>query len=125
MSEGRIIDKEMVSRAVIKKIRVDLNPETIKAKHIKDYDNPRAILQKGSKKGYRPDIITVKRDEINIFEIELDDKMPVEKWKLFSSYASKNNGNLFLVVPENLKEIIKKEIKSNLIASRLIYFEAN
>lgn len=123
MKKERIIDKTMVARAVIIKIKDDKKADVIKAKYIQGYDDPDIIGNKGNDKGYKPDILTSKGNETNIFEIELDDKMPVNKWRLFSEYAQKNNGNLFLVVPDSLKESIKNEMQKHKINSRLIYFE--
>ncbi len=113
----------MVTRAVIIKIKDAEAPDVIKATHIQGYDDPDIIGNKGNDKGYKPDIVAFKENETNIFEIELDDKMPVNKWRLFSEYAQKNNGNLFLVVPDYLKESIKNEMQKQQIRSRLIYFE--
>jgi len=123
MDKGKSIDKTMVTRAVIIKIQDDRDPEIIKATHIKGYDDPEPIYIKGDDKGYKPDIVAVNNDEINVYEIELNDQMPVEKWRLFSAYARKHNGNLFLVVPDYLKESIKNEIKEKKIPSGLIYFD--
>jgi hypothetical protein len=123
MKKGRIINKTIVTRAVIIKIKDDENPDVIKATHIQGYDDPDKIGNKGNDEGYKPDIVASKENETNIFEIELDDQMPVNKWRLFSEYANKNNGNLFLVVPDYLKESIKKEMQKQQIRSRLIYFE--
>lgn len=125
MNEKRSIDKTMVTRAVITKIKNDWNPELIKALHIKGYDEPEKIQIKGNKKerGYKPDILALNESQTNIYEIELNKQMPVAKWRLFSNYARENNGNLYIVVPDYLKEDIKKEIKEKEIFSGLIYFE--
>ena len=123
MKKERLIDKTMVTRAVIIKIKDDENPDVIKATHIQGYDDPDIIGNKENDQGYKPDIVAFKENETNIFEIELDDRMPVNKWRLFSEYARQNNGNLFLVVPDYLKEGIKSEMQKQQIRSRLIYFE--
>jgi hypothetical protein len=123
MDKGKSIDKTMVTRAVIIKIQDDRDPELIKATHLEGYADPDPIYIKGEDKAYKPDIVSVQKDVINVYEIELNDKMPVEKWRLFSAYAHKHNGNLFLVVPDYLKESIKNEIKDKKIPSGLIYFD--
>jgi hypothetical protein len=125
MNEKRIIDKTMVTRAVITKIKNDWNPQMIKAQHLKDFNDPETIYIKGNKKerGYKPDIIALNETQTNIYEIELNKQMPVAKWRLFSNYARENNGNLYIVVPDYLKEEIKKEIQEKDIYTGLIYFE--
>ncbi len=122
MNRKRIIDKTMVARAVISKIQDETKPEVIKAKHIKEYDMPSKISIKGENNGYIPDIAISFKEKTHVYEIELDKKMATEKWRLLSLYAKKNNGNLYLVVPDYLKEDIKKEIQDNNINAGLIYF---
>jgi hypothetical protein len=125
MNEKRIIDKTKVTKAVITKIRNDWNPEMIKAKHVKGFNDPETIYIKGDKneRGYKPDIVALNENQTNIYEIELNRQMPVTKWRLFSNYARENNGNLYIIVPDYLKEDIKKEIQNKDIYSGLIYFE--
>jgi len=123
MNKERIVDKTTVTRAVVQKIQNDTSPERIRTTHLKGFDDPETIYIKGNEKGYKPDIVAINKNGINVYEIELSDQMPVDKWRLFSTYAQKNNGNLFLVVPDYLKETIKREIQDNEIHSRLIYFD--
>ena len=123
MNEKKDFDKTMVSRAVISKIQDDRNPDMIKAKYINRFKDPDTIYRKKNEIGYKPDIIAFNKDNINIYEIELDDKMPLDKWELFSAYARKNNGNLYLVIPDYLKEKIKAKVKKENILTGLIYFD--
>jgi len=122
MQRKKVIDKTVVSRAVIIKIQDDRDPDLIKATHMKGYDDPEIIYNEKKDKGYKPDIVSYNKNEINVYEIELDDKMPFEKWQLFAEYAGKNSGNLFLIMPDYLKEPIKEEIRKREIHSKLIYF---
>ena len=122
MKSKRVIDKTVVTRAVIIKIQDDRDPDLIKAKHIKGYDDPEIIYNEKKDKGYKPDIVSFNKNEINIYEIELNEKMPFEKWLLFAEYAKKNNGNLFLIMPDYLKEPIKEKIREKEIPTKLIYF---
>jgi hypothetical protein len=119
------IDKTMVTKAIISKIQDENMPEKIKAIHLKDYDTPDKISVKGKNIGYTPDIEAFFKKEINVYEIELDKKMPVEKWRLLSLYAKKNNGNFYLVIPDYLRGPVKDEISKNDISARIIYFETN
>jgi len=122
MKSKRVIDKTVVSRAVVIKIQDDSDPDLIKATHVKGYDDPEIIYNETKNKGYKPDIVSFNKNEINVYEIELNDEMPVEKWQLFAEYARKNNGNLFLIMPDYLKEPIKDQIREKEIHTKLIYF---
>lgn len=122
MTEERMIDKTTVSRAVISKIQGDNNPDKIESKHISDYETPKKMIFEGKKNGFIPDIVTFFNTEPNIYEIELEKEISFEKWKLFDTYAKKNNGKFFIVAPDYLKEGIKKLIKDEKINAGLIYF---
>jgi len=117
-----IIDKTLVVEAVISKIKNEGAPEKIESKDLKDYDTPIKIPQKGNKDEYTPDIAVHYKDELNLFEIELEDKMYPEKWKTMSLFSKQHKGYLYLVVPDYLKEKIKNEMKKNQIVAGLIYF---
>ena len=52
MKNAKIIDKTMVTRAVIIKIKDDRNPDIIRATHLQGYDDPETIYIKGDDKGY-------------------------------------------------------------------------
>ena len=118
-----MIDKTMVSRAVISKIQDDSKPDKILAKHIKEYDTPEKLAFKGQKDGYIPDIVAFFKTEANVYEIELEKEISIEKWHLFDVYAKKYNGRFYIVVPDSLKEAIKKLIKEKEIHAGLIYFK--
>lgn len=123
MSEMKNFDKTMVSRAMIIKLQDEESPDQIKARHVIGYDDTEPIFPKGMKKGYRPDIVTFKDGVINLYEIELTNRKYVTKWRIFSDYAVSNNGSLFIIVPDYLKDEIKGELQDKAIPSRLIYFE--
>lgn len=117
------IDKTMVTRAVISKIREEKSPKAIKAKHLISFDNPMKISLKEKNEEYTPDIAAIFDDSTTVYEIELNEIMPVEKWRVLSLYARRNNGNLYLVVPDYLKDPIKEKIKEKEINAGLIYFK--
>lgn len=116
------IDKSMVTRAVISKIEEETKPNKIKAKHVKGYDSPAKISSKEKNEEYVPDITAFYDTTTTIYEIELKEELSVDKWRLLSLYAKKNNGNLFLVVPDYLKDNVKREIKDKDINAGIIYF---
>ena len=120
-----MINKVMVTRAVISKIEEDKKPKEIKAQHIVGYDNPDKIAIKGKAEGYTPDIAAVSDHETSIYEIELERNISIDKWRTFSLYARKKNGNLFLVVPDYMKETVKKEITDSKIKAGVIFFDTH
>jgi hypothetical protein len=119
------IDKTMVARAVIAKLEEERNPRLIKAKQVKGYDVPAKIVFHDQKEACIPDITAIYDEETIVYEIELDHSFPVEKWKQLSHYAQQKNGNLYLVVPDFLRDVIKKAIQEKEINAGIIYFDTN
>lgn len=119
---AQVIDKTMVTRAVISKIEEEDNPQKIKAKHVVGYDSPNKVSIKGNDEGYTPDIAVVYDNSTTVYEIELNKSVSVDKWRALSLYARKNNGNLYLVVPDYLKEPITEKITEKEINAGVIYF---
>lgn len=118
------IDKIRVVRAVISTIKDNSEPNKIQSKDLKEYGNPMKITLKDKKREFIPDLAVYYNNGVNLYEIELENKIDVEKWRLMSSYAKKFHGHLFLVVPDFLREKVKNELKSNAINAGLIYFNA-
>ena len=119
----KIIDKIMVARAVISTIEEKSEPNKIQSKDLKEYGNPMKIPFKDKKGELIPDLAVYYNYGVNLYEIELENILDVEKWRLMSSYAKKFHGHLFLVVPDFLREKVKNELKSNAINAGLIYFK--
>lgn len=117
------IDKTIVTRAVISKIQEEREPTKIQAKHVLGYESPSKITLKGSDDEYVPDIAAIYNKSMSIYEIELNDNIQIEKWRLLSLYAKKNKGNLYLIIPDYLKEPIKEEIKKNNINAGVLVFQ--
>jgi hypothetical protein len=122
MNKEKAIDKTMVARAVVSKIKDETKPDQIRAKELNEYESPNGISLRGKNEVYAPDIAAVYKDKTHVYEIELNKHVSVDKWRLFSLYAKKNHGNLYLVVPDYLKENVKKELVDNDINAGLIYF---
>ncbi|HBH49536.1 MAG TPA: hypothetical protein DDX98_12890, partial [Bacteroidales bacterium] len=70
-----------------------------------------------------PDIEVSYENETHLYDIVLDKKEATGRWKLLSQYARKNNGNLYLVVPEKIKDAIKKSISENDINAGILFFQ--
>lgn len=117
------IDKTLITRAIISKIQDETKPLKIQAKHVLGFDSPNKISLKGQDEGFVPDIAVIYEKKTIVYEIELNKTMPVDKWHLLSLFARKHNGSLYLVVPEYLKNPIKKEISENEINAGVIVFQ--
>lgn len=117
------VDKTMVSRAVILKLENEMKPAKIRAKHVLGYESPSKISFKNKKEEYVPDIAAIYDESMSVYEIELSKNIELEKWRLLSLFAKKNKGNLYLIVPDFLKEPIKEEIKENNINAGVLVFQ--
>ncbi len=116
------IDKVLVVRAVISTIKEGKAPDKIEAKDLQDYESPARISFKGHNDGLVPDVAVYRNEEVDLYEVELDENIDVDKWRLMSLYARKYKGNLFLVVPDFLREKVKNELKNNSVNAGLLYF---
>jgi hypothetical protein len=94
-------------------------------KDLEDYDSPGKIMAPDKKQAIIPDIAAHYPEETNLYEVELDNKMKIGKWKMLLSYARGRNGHLFLVVPDYMKENVKKELRDNDFNAGLIYFKTD
>lgn len=122
MYKEQSFNKLAVSRAVISRINEVGKQEEVQAKHLKNYKTPNEIKFKGKEFGFTPDLAVFYKDEANFYEIELEKPVSTSKWLLFSLYAQKNKGSFFLVVPDYLKDYIKKEINDKDISAEVLYF---
>ena len=120
---AQTVDKLKVARAVVAKIQEDEKLQAVQSRDILGLDSPNKISIKGTEKKYVPDIIAFNNEGITIYEIVMDDEaITSEKWHILSLYARNKNGNLYLVVPDFLRERIKNEIRKNEINAGIIYF---
>jgi hypothetical protein len=119
---GRKVNKATVSHAIISKIARERKPKEIRTAHIKGYKKPTKVILNSTEKSFTPDIEAVYENENVVYEIELNKKMPVEKWQSFSKYVRKKNGSFYLVVPQKLKEFIKKVLHEKEVNAGVITF---
>ena len=117
------INKPMVSRAIVSKLEHERNPKEIKTNHIVGYNSPGRVSLEKNDEGFVPDIAAIYENEIIVYEIELNNKMHVDKWLSFSKYARKNKGSFYLVVPKYLKEEIKNKLEEKEINAGVITFD--
>ena len=118
------ISKKMIAEVIIDKLIQEGKSNQIRTSYVKDYLPPEKIQVQGKDETYVPDV-KVLYDEANLYEIQLDDNIQTDKWKILSTYANKQNGNLYVVAPDWLRNQIKKELIDNEIHAKIIYFETN
>lgn len=98
------------------------NYKSIKA-DITGYDSPDKIKWSGNPSGHIPDNTALNSDSKPfIFEVEthdsIDDQHTEDQWKLFSAHAKNNNGEFYVVVPNNSRSAAENRVKSlNITAS--------
>ncbi|NBC83032.1 MAG: hypothetical protein GVY19_06580 [Bacteroidetes bacterium] len=117
-------EKNLVLNAVLNEIKKE-DHKKIETGFEDDYSFTKKIVWKDNDEGYTPDIVVeFDNDTKNIYEIELDEDLNIDKWKLFSMYARKHKGEFFIVLPDWIMEKVKDEIKQNNISNvHLMYFK--
>jgi hypothetical protein len=116
--------KQTVAEAMIEKIKEDDSLISIETQYVDEYQKPDKISWKNTGIGYTPDIrVVLKNGKKSLYEIELADEFDTDKWELFSLFARKNNGDLYLIVPEWMLDRVKDELHRKKINKvNLIYF---
>jgi hypothetical protein len=123
MHEEQLYNKIKISRAIIIDLLRNQEPTDIKAKHIKDYDPPDALIKNKPKRKYIPDITVQLENNMHLYEIELGDDPDTEKWRMFDAFTKISGGKFFLVVPDTQKIEIKKALEETGISARILYFD--
>jgi hypothetical protein len=122
MRKEENVDKKMVARAVIQKLQDEGSPKEIKTNYLAGFKSPERVMIKGTDVVFIPDIVADYGKETCLYEIELSDDIETDKWKWFSLYAKKNNGNLYLVIPNWLRKPVKQKLNEQHINAGIIYF---
>lgn len=124
MAAKQKVNKEIVAQAIIESIEKEHENPDIRALYVKGYKTPDKIITKGdAEKGYTPDVIYSHEDSTELYEIELDKKIELNKWRLFSLFSKKENGSLNIVTQEEHLSYFRELLKTNSIKNaKLIYF---
>ncbi|MEA1896816.1 MAG: hypothetical protein U9N53_04045 [Bacteroidota bacterium] len=119
-----MISKNLVVKAIIEKAENDFDDVEIKTSLVEGYEKPEKIIIKGKEEnGYSPDVLLRSKKTTDLYEVELEDKnYKLDKWRLFSLYSNKQNGNFNIVAPENNLHHLKEVLKENQISAKIIYF---
>ncbi len=84
------------------------------------YERPGLIFHKENEKGFFPDIMVSNDERDLVFEIELDKKQKLEKWRTFSKYARRHDGRFFIITPEKIAGKTQKLLHKNKIDAEVI-----
>ena len=124
MEKTQNISKELVVQAIIETIEKNHEDPDIKALYVKGFENPHKIITKGNEdKGYTPDVMYRDDGITELYEIELDNKVEMRKWKLFSLFTKKEKGHLNIVTHQENLHHFRQLLKTNNIKNaKLIYF---
>ena len=106
------LNKETVVQAVITKINKN-NRKTIRTKYLKNFEEPEKVNDQKGLHNYVPDISVEYKGSLILFEIELNNKFNIHKWKSISEYLAPNNGKLTLVFPERMLYPVMYNIKKH------------
>jgi hypothetical protein len=124
MTTKQEISKEIVVKAIIDSIKKEHENPDIRALYVNGYKEPNKIITKeNGEQGFTPDVIYTNEDSTEVYEIELDKKVKLSKWKSFSLFSKKENGNLNIVTHEEYVPHFRELLKTNNIKNaKLIYF---
>lgn len=116
-------NKKLIANVMLEEIEKD-KPAKIETELFKNFKIPEKIVLKEKNTGYTPDIKVVLDDgKINLYEIELEEKYDIEKWKLYSVYAKRSKGDLYIILPDWMLDQVKNTLVQNEIKNvNLIYF---
>lgn len=126
MNANKNYSKKIIAQAVINKIEETSSPDDIKTKYLEEYSTPQVIELKYEKEKAEmlyPDIIAEYSNRTNLYEIELDEEINSQKWKFMSHYATQNNGNFHIIIPDFMRDRVKRSLKENGINAALLYFD--
>ncbi len=117
------IGKGAYVSALINTIKSNNDYALVKSAVDPDLPNPARIKWKQKNVGYTPDVtVTLNNGNINVYEVELNQEVNIDKWNLFSLFAKKHNGQLYLAVPEKMLNAIENKAKEALSFVNIIYF---
>ena len=123
-NKTRELRKKFVVQAIVNKIEKESPGCKIKTDFIPGYPNPAKLVNNDKQdEGFVPDLVSETDGKQNIYEVELDEnEYSPKKWRLFSLFSRKANGDFNIVVPENKLDGMKYLLTENKISAKLIYF---
>jgi hypothetical protein len=121
-SKKGIMNKKIVVQAIINEIEKDPREFSIRTNVVDGYEPPERIPGIGvQQNGYVPDMVFEIGRYKELFDVELDHKIELKKWKAFSLYTSGITGGFTVVIPEKDRQQTREILESNSINARIIY----
>ncbi len=118
-----MVSKQIVVQAIIEKVEKEFDNVEIRTSVVEGYERPETISEKGNREeGFTPDVMLTSPEGTEIYEVEMDQNYQVEKWRLFSLYSGKKNGDLNIVTPEEQLPELRDVLNKNDIKAKIIYF---
>jgi hypothetical protein len=123
MANPSYLNKEVVAEAVVDSIKNTQEDAEIRTPYLKGYEKPDTI-KPGEKEGsgFIPDVEFRYNDRVELYEIELNTEVQLQKWRLFSLYAKKVHGKFNIVTQKENLPRFRELLNSNKISAKLIYF---
>jgi len=123
MRNSSFISKEAVVEAVVESISKNAEDAEIRTFFMSGFLPPERILsEEGEARAFTPDVVHRTDEGIELYAVELDKSVELNKWSLFAKYAKKKNGTFCIVTYEDNLNHFKSLLESNDIAAKLIYF---
>lgn len=116
------LTKEQIAQSLIARLEEQTDDIRIETPLLEDYNSPDKIVQSSTNKTYHPDIMIIGNGETSIYEIELDQNMNPDKWRIMSMFTKLRRGEFYVIVPEpylsKAEEVI---IENNIKNIQLMY----
>jgi hypothetical protein len=117
------VNKELIVEAIIEKYKKDYDQVNFQTGLLQGYENPGKVILKGNdSEGYTPDVVMESPERVELFEVEMGEKYHPEKWRLFSLFTNKQNGNFNIVTPEEQLPQMREFLDMNKIDAKILYF---
>ena len=117
------VRKDVILEALIDEImnNSETEPE-LKTNIIGGYKKPQKIRKSGSENSFIPDLVVERDNRSDCYSIEFDENLDKQKLQILYAFARQNNGDLFVVLPEDKKKEIKDKLVDCQVSANIIKF---
>lgn len=117
------LTKQQVAKSIISQLEEQSYELSVQTHLLKNYMPSSPITTQSCYYGFSPDILTTEKNgETNIYEIQLNNKIDAERWRIFSLYTKVRCGQLHIIVPEpNLSAAEETIIEHDIRNIKLMY----
>jgi hypothetical protein len=117
------IHKKHIVQAIIDKYEKDSDQVRFHTNLLQGYEKPGRVVLKGSDSpGYTPDVVMEGPDRVELFEVETGKHYFPDKWRVFSLFSTKVNGNFNIVTHEEQLPQLREFLDMNKIDARILYY---